>query len=167
MILLLSCLKWKMTSDPSLFEVRVSNHSAILLLIQVSTMASQVAQMVKNLPAIGRPLPTLWVWSLGEEDPLKKGMATYSSIIALANPIDRDPGSSVHGIHQHKNIGVGCQALLQGIFLTQVSNSQHLLHLLAMQTNSLLLSHLGSPENSSEVIFYNPHFLHFDRSVLK
>ena len=151
-----------MTSDPSLFEVRVPNHSAILLLTQVFTVASQEAQMVKNLPAIGRPLPTLGVCSLGEEDPLKKGMATYSSILALANPTDRDPGSPVHGIHQRKNTGVGCQALLQGIFLTQGSNSQHLLHLLAMQVISLPLSHLGSPEKSSEVVFDNPHFLHFE-----
>ena len=29
------------------------------------------------------------------------------------------PGSSVHGIFQAKNAGVGCHCLLQGIFLTQ------------------------------------------------
>ena len=40
--------------------------------------ASLVAQMVKNLPAI---LET-WVWSLGWEDPLEKGKATHSSILA-------------------------------------------------------------------------------------
>ena len=39
--------------------------------------ASLVAQMVKNLPAMQEP----WVWSLGQEDPLKKGMATQSSIL--------------------------------------------------------------------------------------
>ena len=32
------------------------------------------------------------------------------------------PGSSVHGILQAKNTGVGCHALLQGIFLTQELN---------------------------------------------
>ena len=37
-----------------------------------------VAQMVKNLPAV---LET-WVQSLGREDILKKGMATYSNILA-------------------------------------------------------------------------------------
>ena len=36
------------------------------------------AQMVKNLPA----MPDTWVQSLGQEDPLEKGMATYSSILA-------------------------------------------------------------------------------------
>ena len=33
------------------------------------------------------------------------------------------PGSSVHGILQTKNTGVVCHFLLQGIFLTQESNS--------------------------------------------
>ena len=38
--------------------------------------ASLVAQMVKNLPA----MEETWVWSLGQGDPLEKGMATHSSI---------------------------------------------------------------------------------------
>ena len=40
--------------------------------------ASLVAQIVKN------PLPMweTWVQSLGWEDPLEEGMATYSSILA-------------------------------------------------------------------------------------
>ena len=37
----------------------------------------------------------------------------------LCNPIDCSlPGSSVQGILQAKKTGVGCHALLQGIFLT-------------------------------------------------
>ena len=40
--------------------------------------ASLVVQMVKNLPAIWET----WIWSLGQEDPLEKGMATHSSILA-------------------------------------------------------------------------------------
>ena len=44
--------------------------------------ASLVTQMVKNLPAI---LET-WVLSLSWEDPLEKGMATYSSILAWRIP---------------------------------------------------------------------------------
>ena len=43
-----------------------------------------------------------------------------------------------------KNTGVGCHFLLQGIFLTQGSNT-YLLHLLHWQADSLPLSHLGSP----------------------
>ena len=37
-----------------------------------------VAQTVKNLPAVLEA----WVQSLGWEEPLEKGMATYSSILA-------------------------------------------------------------------------------------
>ena len=35
--------------------------------------ASRAAQMVKNLPAMRE----LWVQSLGQEDPLEKGMTDY------------------------------------------------------------------------------------------
>ena len=37
-----------------------------------------VAQMVKNLPAVQET----WVQSLDGEDPLEKGVATHSSILA-------------------------------------------------------------------------------------
>ena len=40
--------------------------------------ASLVAQVVKNLPVMWE----IWVRSLSWEDPLKKGMATHSSILA-------------------------------------------------------------------------------------
>ena len=40
--------------------------------------ASLVAQMVRNLPAVGETR----VQSLGQEDPLEKGMTTHSSIRA-------------------------------------------------------------------------------------
>ena len=40
--------------------------------------ASLVAQLVKNLPAMWET----WVQSLGLEDPLEKGKATHSSILA-------------------------------------------------------------------------------------
>ena len=43
---------------------------------------SLVAQMVKNPPAIRET----WVWSLGWEDPLEKGMATHSNILAWRIP---------------------------------------------------------------------------------
>ena len=44
--------------------------------------ASLVAQLVKNLPAVQET----WVLSLGLEDPLKKGKATHSSILAWRIP---------------------------------------------------------------------------------
>jgi len=41
----------------------------------------------------------------------------------LCDPVDCSlPGSSVHGDSPGKNTGVGCHALLQGIFPTQGSN---------------------------------------------
>ena len=48
----------------------------------------EVAQMVKNLPA----MQETWVQSLGQEDPLKKGMATHSSILAWRIPQTEKPG---------------------------------------------------------------------------
>ena len=44
--------------------------------------SSLVAQMIKNLPA----MQDMWVQSLGWEDPLEKGMATHSSILAWRIP---------------------------------------------------------------------------------
>ena len=41
-------------------------------------LASLVAQVVKNLPAVQET----WVRSLTQEDPLEKEMATHSRIIA-------------------------------------------------------------------------------------
>ena len=48
--------------------------------------ASLVAQTVKNLPAIQET----WVPSLGQEDPLGKGMATHSSIPAWKIPEEEE-----------------------------------------------------------------------------
>ena len=81
--------------------------------------ASLVAQLVKNLPAVWKT----WVQSLGWEDPLEKGKATHSSILAwrtsqttvqfslvaqscptLCDPVDcRMPGLPVH--HQLQSKG--------------------------------------------------------------
>ena len=46
--------------------------------------------MAKNLPAMGET----WVRSLGWEDPLEKGMATHSSILAWRISWTEEPGSS-------------------------------------------------------------------------
>ena len=46
-----------------------------------------------------------------------------------------------------KNTGMGCHALLQGIFLTQGLNP-HLLHLLQWRAGSLPLAQLGKPRIS-------------------
>ena len=44
--------------------------------------------MVKNLPTMQKT----WVRSLSPEDPLKKEMATHSSILALEIPWREEPG---------------------------------------------------------------------------
>ena len=45
-------------------------------------MLPKVAQIVKNLPA----MQETHVQSLGQEDPLEKGMATHSSVVAWRIP---------------------------------------------------------------------------------
>ena len=47
-----------------------------------------VSQVVKNLPAIQET----WVQSLDQKDPLEKGMATHSSILAWRIPWTEEPG---------------------------------------------------------------------------
>ena len=54
------------------------------------------------------------------------------------------PDSSVHGISQGANTGMGCCFLFQGIFPTQGWDLS-LLHLLPWQVDSLPLHHLGNP----------------------
>ena len=49
--------------------------------------ASLVAQRVKRLPA----MQETWVGSLGQEDPLKKEMATHSSTLAWKIPWTEKP----------------------------------------------------------------------------
>ena len=49
---------------------------------------NMVAQMVKNPPAMW----VTWVQSLGWEDPLEQGMATYSSILAWRIPWTEELG---------------------------------------------------------------------------
>ena len=53
-------------------------------------IASQVAQTVKNVPAMWETL----VQSLGQEDPVEKGMSTHSSIPAWRIPWAEEP----HGL---------------------------------------------------------------------
>ena len=50
--------------------------------------ASLMAQTVKNLPA----MQDTWVQSLAWEDPLEKGKATHSSILAWRIPWTKEPG---------------------------------------------------------------------------
>ena len=53
-----------------------------------------VAQMVKNLSA----MQETQVPSLGRDDPLEKGMATHSSILAWKIPWTEELRATVHGV---------------------------------------------------------------------
>ena len=60
----------------------------------ICQLVSLVTQTVKNLPAMWES----WVHSLGWEDPLEEGMATYSSILAWRIPWTEEPDRLVHGV---------------------------------------------------------------------
>ena len=70
---------------------------------------------------------------------------------ALCDPMDCSvPGSSVHGDSPAKNTGEGCHALLQGIFLTEGSNSdllhcRHILYHLIYQGSPRILEWVVMP----------------------
>ena len=97
----------------------------------------------------------MWVWTLGWEDPLEKGMATHPSIHAWEIPWTEEPSESrsviydsfrPHGLYSPwdspgQNPGVGSLSLLQRIFLTQESNQG------LLQCRQILcqLSYEGSP----------------------
>ena len=53
-----------------------------------------MAQIVKNLPA----MQETQVQSLGQEDPLEKGMAIHSSILACRISLTEEPGRLAHGV---------------------------------------------------------------------
>ena len=55
---------------------------------EIHSINSLVVQMVKNLPA----MQETWVQSLGQEDPLEKGMATHSSVLVWRIPWTKEPG---------------------------------------------------------------------------
>ena len=59
-----------------------------LFTLEVVYMVSLVVEMVKNLPA----MQETQVRSLSWEDPLEKGMATHSSILAWRIPWTEEPG---------------------------------------------------------------------------
>ena len=47
--------------------------------------------VVKNPPAHAGDIE-IWIWSLGQGDPLEEGMATHSSILAWESPWTEEPG---------------------------------------------------------------------------
>ena len=81
--------------------------------------------------------------------------------LTLCDPMDcSPPGFSIHWDSPGKNTGVGCQFLLQEIFLTQGSNPC-LLSLLRWQASSLPLAPPGKPK-CSQYLFYFIYLYIFD-----
>ena len=72
---------------PTRIRIQPRSPLSLLLFNIVFWVASLVAQMVKSLPAMQES----WVQSLGWEDPLEKGMATHSSILAWRIPWTEEP----------------------------------------------------------------------------
>ena len=72
-----------------------------LVVFELMAWTSQVALEVKNLPADAGDKRE-WVQSLDGEDPLEKGMATYSSILVCKIPWTEEPTvtwwATVHGV---------------------------------------------------------------------
>ena len=68
----------------------------VIYIYQIITLwAFLVAQMVKDLPAMGKT----WDRSLGWKDPLEEGMAICSSILDWRIPMDRGAWwATVHGV---------------------------------------------------------------------
>ena len=89
--------------EPVSFPWSLSRFCISLVILQDSL----VAQTVKNLPA----MRVTWVQFLGWEDPLEKGMAIHSSILALRIPWTEEPGGYspwiaksqtwLHSYHHH------------------------------------------------------------------
>ena len=69
-------------------EERQWEEGRIGMIIRFPLGASLVAQTVKN----PLTMQETWVWFLGWEDLLEKGMATHSSIIAWRIPWTEEPG---------------------------------------------------------------------------
>ena len=69
-------------------------------------------------------IPDEGPYTFANEGEERKKSKVAQSCPTLCNPRDCSaPGSSVHGDSPGKNTGVGCHALLQGIFLSQGLNS--------------------------------------------
>ena len=69
-------------SISSLEKYQLAVFAQLLVGLFIFIWASLMAQLVKNMPATRET----WVRSLGWEDPLEKGKATYSDILAWRIP---------------------------------------------------------------------------------
>ena len=73
-------------------DISPFSYALIFWLRAMSTLRVSLAQAVKNLLAVQET----WLQSLDWEDPLEKGMATHSSILACR--WTEEPDATVHGV---------------------------------------------------------------------
>jgi len=71
--------------------LRVGDYCDFHFLFLWFQRASQGALVVKSPPANAGDIE-MWVWSLGQEDPLEKGMATHSSVLVWRISWTEKPG---------------------------------------------------------------------------
>ena len=79
--------EWDMTWQCNINKIEAN-------VLPMRFVASLVAQVIKNLPAIQETT----VQSLGQENPLEKGMVTHSSILAWRIPRTEETGKLVRGV---------------------------------------------------------------------
>ena len=105
-----------MTSSPQrrcCWAIEIVSSEGIFVIYLPFSWASLVAQMVKNLSA----MQETHVRSLGQEEPLEKGMTTYSNSLAWRIPWTEEPdelqsmGSQRvgHGLHPSNRDSKWCQ----------------------------------------------------------
>ena len=94
-----------------------------------NSQVSQVALVVKNPPANAGDIRD-GVWSLGWEDPLEEGMATYSSILAWRMPWTEEPGGLESiGLQRvrHDWSNLACTYVNHCFFIVSKSHSSRML----------------------------------------
>ena len=118
---------------------------------------SLVAQMVKNLPA----MQASQVQSLGQEDPLKKGMETHSSI--LENSMDRGVWQAiVHGVtksqtctHRKEQLDISnCPGQTQKMDSFSVPDYGRILNRTCFYDPDKTESHITQPLDLTESNYY-------------
>ena len=80
----------EMRQPPPKKEMRQPRFQGVMVVdfnMNITCKNSLMAQMVKNLPV----MQEIQVQSLGQEDPLEKGMATHFTILAWEIPWTEDP----------------------------------------------------------------------------
>ena len=77
--------------------IKRKHNKIVAIIIVIIVVLPVVAQMVKDLPAM-RETQETQIRSLGQEDPMEKGMVTHSSVLARRIPWTEEPGGLVYAV---------------------------------------------------------------------